>query len=326
MAPSMRIRTNPILCTNTGISLLLWLSTKGEHSTSGRPKYKKINMDSNSPNATNRNDGHTWFGGKSTATARKFLIRWTEENFQNDLEKCSNIYSHYMNYKIANVLHQTERGRENDFFEYLNKHGYYLLKHVFRPKFLGVMKKELLRVIKSKHYKWDSLLTSKRQVKYVHFNNLHLEEADDHGGCEFLHHFLSGLVAGAFPEKKLFDVTLLKTDIPVRKKWTECSYHTDLSDPPSHYLNNAKSPITLYFAVDDECIEIDLIAKMPKTGRKPKAKTVKLNSGDILIFDTCTTKHRSAAPAERSSQHRVNVVLTGIEEYLNLEPVSDEEA
>ena len=283
-------------------------------------------MDSKANSETQQNDGDAWFGGKSTATARKILIRWTEEKFPEDLEKCGNIYSHYLKNKIENVLHQTERGGNNNFFDCMNKHGYYLLKDVFRPKFLGVMKRELLQVMKSKHFKWAIIPASNGQVKYVHFNNVHLEKQDDYSGCEFLHHFLTGLIAGPFHGKIFSDVTLMKTIIPKpSQKWVECSYHTDLIDPPTTYLNNEKSPITLYFAVDEESIEIDLIPKSPKTGRKPKAKTKKLNSGDLLLFDTCTTEHRTANPTKRASQHRVNLVLTGIEEYLNLEPVSEDE-
>ena len=94
--------------------------------------------------------------------------------------------------------------------------------------------------------------------------------------------------------------------------------------PSPHYLDNDESPITLYFAVEDETLQLDLLPRTQERGRRPLPHTIKLNAGDILLFDTCRTRsHRTSRPATSDSPYRVNIVLTGIEEFLNLEVVSD---
>jgi hypothetical protein len=69
-----------------------------------------------------------------------------------------------------------------------------------------------------------------KQVKSVLLDKVCLENPDDHGGCDFLHHFLSGVVAGTFPKRKFFELTVLNTDIPIDKEWDDCCYHQDLAD------------------------------------------------------------------------------------------------
>jgi hypothetical protein len=100
-------------------------------------------------------------------------------------------------------------------------------------------------------------------------------------------------VKNSFPKKKFFEMTVLKTDIPVGKEWDNCCYHQDyLTDHPAHYLDNEASPIILYFSIDNKNLNLDIEPKRQKTGRPPKEKTKTLNSGDILLFYTCSLKHR----------------------------------
>jgi hypothetical protein len=66
-----------------------------------------------------------------------------------------------------------------------------------------------------------------------------------------------------------------------------------------HYLDNEESPITLYFAIDDKNLNLDLEPKRQKTGRPPKETTITLNPSDILLFDTCSLKHRTSKPTNK---------------------------
>ena len=50
-----------------------------------------------------------------------------------------------------------------------------------------------------------------------------------------------------------------------------------------------------------------------------------LNSGDILLFDTCRLKHRSSKPKPTDSDtqpYRVNVAMTGLANFLTFDAVS----
>jgi hypothetical protein len=179
-----------------------------------------------------------------TATACRILKRWTEENVPNDKKICGNVYSHYFNYKILSVLHQTKREGNKNFFDSYNKQGYNLLKQIFHPMFLEVIKQDLLN---SEELSWVSPPLFKGQVKTANLK---------------FHHFLTGVVAGSFPKKTFFDLTLIKTDIPVIHKWIKCTYHKDLENPLANYLDNKESLITLYFTVEDECLQLELIPKM----------------------------------------------------------------
>jgi hypothetical protein len=163
---------------------------------------------------------------------------------------------------------------------------------------LEVIKNEILNVVYSRELTWNAVAIAKKQVKSVLFNKVHIENPDDDGGCEFLHHFLSGVGAGTFPKKTFFELTVLQTDIPIDKEWDDCCYHQDLTDPPAHYLDNEESPIILYFAIDDQNLNLDLEPKWPKTGRPPKEATITLNPGDILLFDACSLKHRTSKPTK----------------------------
>ncbi len=267
-----------------------------------------------------------WFDGKTIRNARKILVRWTEkkEAVANDMKFCGNMYSHYFNYKLRRVLHKTRRGGELDFWAYYNKHGYYPLKKVFRPKFLTVIKNEILNALESKKLQWKPVAISKKQVTSILFDKLRLEDPEEHGGCDFLHHFLSGLVKGSFPKKKFFEMTLLKT-VTDDKEWEECCYHQDLTDPPAHFLDNDFSPITLYFSIDDKDLNLDIAPRRQKTGRPPHEFTHTLNSGDILLFDTCRLKHRSSKPKPTDSDtqpYRVNIAMTGLADFLTFDAVS----
>ena len=73
------------------------------------------------------------------------------------------------------------------------------------------------------------------------------------------------------------------------------------------------SPITLYFSIDDQDLNLDIAPRRQKTGRPPHEFTHTLNSGDILLFDTCRLKHRSSKPTDSDTEpYRVNVATTGL--------------
>ena len=75
-----------------------------------------VNKNNNSSTYHNK-----WFFGLKLGAARKALIRWTEERYTGkDKKVCGNIYGHYLNYKIANILHETKRDGTQDFFEHFN--------------------------------------------------------------------------------------------------------------------------------------------------------------------------------------------------------------
>jgi hypothetical protein len=47
---------------------------------------------------------------------------------------------------------------------------------------------------------------------------------------------------------------------------------------------------------------------------------MELNAVDILLFDPCRTRHRTTRPANpTSSAYRVNIVMTGFEEYATID-------
>ena len=270
-------------------------------------------MDRNDPNNTK------WFSGKTVLNARKILKRWTEEKKPDDMAICGQIYSQYFTYKLDNVLHKTKLFGEQNFSECFNRQGYYVLKHIFRPRFLKIMKTEVLA---SSKLDWGKPPVSREQVETCPLSNFRLEDPNAHGGCEFLHHFLSGVVAGSFPKKIFFDLTIMKTVKPKGREWVDCVFHQDCLDPPAHYLDRPESPITLYFTCDNESIHLDVKPTRQKSGPDPKARTIKLESGDIMIFDPCKTSHRTSRPTKETTPYRINVVLTGIEEYLSMDAIS----
>ena len=155
-------------------------------------------MDPNDKNTSSPTNDGTWFRGKSLPNARKYLKRWTEDYVPNNMKTCGNIYGHYLNYKIMNVLHKTKRGGVNNFFDCYRQHGYYLLKDVFRPRFLEVMKQELLSIFNLSELSWQDIPVSNSQVKLVIFKKPLLCQ------CEFLHNFILGVIAGCFPKKTFY--------------------------------------------------------------------------------------------------------------------------
>jgi hypothetical protein len=194
------------------------------------------------------------------------------------------------------------------------KRGYYIVKDIFRKHFLQVIKQEILQAQKPS---WVLPGISHGQIMT---NTLptRLENPDDNGGCVFLHHFLSRVAAGCFPEKTSWEVTILRTEYSTAQKWIPCTFHVDLTDAPAEFLDNEKSPITLYFAVDDKDLQIELIPKSQTRGPPPKARTITLNPGDILVFDTCLTEHRTANPKKTTTPDRVNLVMTGFADFMEI--------
>jgi hypothetical protein len=255
-----------------------------------------------------------WFGGMSGATARKTLKRWTEENFPDQRHLCGTMYGDYFNYKISKAISVTKRGGTLNFVDRYKKRGYYIVKDIFREQFLHVIKQEILQAEKPS---WVYPSISHRQTKSSILKT-RLENPNNNGGCVFLHHFLSRVAAGSFPEKTFWEVAILRTEYSTAQKWIPCLFHADLSDAPAEYLDNEKSPITFYFAVDNEVLQLELIPKSQTRGPKPEAKTITLNPGDILLFDTCATVHRTAIPTKSTTPDRLNIVMTGYENFLEI--------
>jgi hypothetical protein len=160
-------------------------------------KRRSATTDTNKSNKTRPKYEDKWFSSKAMATVRRILKRWTEENVPNDKQICGNIYSHYFNYKISSVLHQTKRECNKNFFESYNRLGFYLPKQMFCTMFWEVMKQELL--LNSEELAWVTPPPFMGQVKTANVKNI----------CqfEFLHHFLTGVVSGTFPNKTFFDLT-----------------------------------------------------------------------------------------------------------------------
>jgi hypothetical protein len=121
------------------------------------------------------------------------------------------------------------------------------------------------------------------------------------------------------PQKHLWEISWIKNEIPVDHEWIDCDFHVDIEDAPKSFLQNEKSPITLYFAADHEDLKLDMIPDIKQKGRKAKPRSVTLNPGAILLFDTCTTMHRTAAPTTYCTPDRVNLCITGFEEYWEIE-------
>lgn len=249
-----------------------------------------------------------WFCGMSGDTARKTLKRWTEKNFPEDRQFCGTMYGDYFNYKISKAIHVTKRDGTLNFFDSYKKWGYYIVKDIFRVQFLHVIKQEILQ---AEIPSWVYTAISHRQMKTTF-----LKTRLDNGGCDFLHHFLTRVAAGSFPEKTFWEVAILRNEYSTAQKWIPCVFHADLSDAPPEYLDNEKSPITFYFAVDNDVLQLELIPKAQTRGPKPKARTITLYPGDILLFDTCATVHRTAIPTKSTTPDRVNIVMTGYENYL----------
>jgi hypothetical protein len=259
-----------------------------------------------------------WFSGMKAGTARKTLIRWTEEKRPMDKKFCGQMYGHFFNWKISNVDRRTKRGGEESFYDSFKKHGWFRLKYIFRPTILEVMRQEII----NSNLDWQVLPSGNNQVYSVMSKSRLCEEEL---GCEFLHHFFKVVTAGSFPNKNaVCELTLLKTEIGHNHEWVDCDYHTDLTDAPETYVDKEESPISLFFSLENQSLELDLIPKTPKTGRKPIPRIIKLGSGDVLLFDTCQTKHRTARPRTGAPcpPFRVNVCMTGIEDYMDIDAVS----
>jgi hypothetical protein len=271
-------------------------------------------MTTDGPDSTYTNQ---WFDGDTPSNARQKLIRWTEGTSTTGLAFCGAMYGHFFNYKVSRCIHETRRDGTMNFHEKFKKDGYYVLKHVFRSHILKIIHEELLN---AEEVSWVYPDVSLGQVK-THLLKTRLENPSKHGGCVFLHHFLKTVVAGTFPEKVLWEAALQRTHIPPgQKKWRPCKFHVDLTYAKPEMLNNAKSPISLYFPVEDlgnQPLTIDLVPKNKIKGPQPKARTLKLQSGDILLFDTGNTSHRTSIPLSRTTQDRLNMVMTGFQEYID---------
>jgi hypothetical protein len=128
--------------------------------------------------------------------------------------------------------------------------------------------------------------------------------------------------AVSFPGKTLFELVLIKTAARGNQEWIDCKFHADYENAPAEFLDNAESPMTLYFALEDANLELDVRPRKQIKGPKPKDRTVKMNPGDILLFDTCRCIHWTTKPTEKTTPVRVNIVMTGIEKFINEETVS----
>jgi hypothetical protein len=255
-----------------------------------------------------------WFSGRTSSDARQRLMRWTEDDNTNDQEFCGTMYGHYFNYKVSRCIHHTKRDGRMDFFDKFRGEGYVVLKHVFRSHILKIIQDELMNAEK---LTWVYPDISHDQVKTHLLAKTRLENPRKHGRCVFLHHFLSTVVAGTFQEKVFWEAAIMRTELVPGARWKPCTFHEDLTHTPPEMLNNAKSPITLYMPIEDQGLTIDLVPHRKKRGPKAKHRTVHLQAGDVLIFDTCATSHRTSTPINPTTPDRLNLVMTGFKSYLN---------
>jgi hypothetical protein len=95
--------------------------------TTGWINHNSTTMTNSSLN--NKNNSSTyenrWFFGMKIAAAHRQLKRWTEERNTGNKKVCGNIYGHYLNYRIAHILHKTKKDGTQNFFEHFNRHGYF---------------------------------------------------------------------------------------------------------------------------------------------------------------------------------------------------------
>jgi hypothetical protein len=75
--------------------------------------------------------------------------------------------------------------------------------------------------------------------------------------------------------------------------------------------------MTLYFALEDANLKLNVVPRKQPKGPKPKYRTLKMNPGDILLFDTCRCIHRTPKPTEKTTPVRVNIVMTGMDKFIN---------
>jgi hypothetical protein len=276
--------------------------------------YRRISImsDDKTMGGGEQRSSKKWFDGMCVATARRKLKRWTEEKGPHDPATCGTMHGDYFNFKIKKAISITKRDGSLNFFGQYRKRGYFIVKGIFREKFLRVIKREILGAEKPS---WFHPAVSHRQLKASLLKTMHVDNPNWSG---FLPHFLSRVTAGSFPEKRFLEVAFLRSEYSTPRKWIPCTFHADISDAPAEYLENEKSPISFYFAIENENLQLELIPKSQASGPKPKAKTISLYPGDILLFDTCATVHRTAMPKKTTSPDRLNIVLTGYESYLSL--------
>jgi hypothetical protein len=75
--------------------------------------------------------------------------------------------------------------------------------------------------------------------------------------------------------------------------------------------------MTLCFALKEANLELDVIPREQSKGPKPKFCTLLMNTGDILLFNTCRCMHRTSKPTEKKTPLRANIVMTGMERFIN---------
>jgi hypothetical protein len=204
---------------------------------------------SNHRDDSNDDDPYTnkWFSGIKAGTARKTLIRCTEERRPNDKKFCGQMYGHFFDWKISNIDRRTKRGGEESFYDSFNKHGWFRLKYIFRPTILEVMRQEII----NSNLDWELFPGGNNQVYSVMSKSRLCKEEL---GCEFLHHFFKVVTAGSFPNKNaVCKLTLLKTKIEDNHEWVDCDYHTDITDPPETYVDKGVANNIILFSGEPKC-------------------------------------------------------------------------
>jgi hypothetical protein len=253
-------------------------------------------------------------------SARQKLKRWSTANAHPSPEARGKIMSQYLVYKL---------NRKNVFTKDLNRQlseKYFIkLNKVLERCDLREIKKELMG-----HTNRDAtgdLTASHNQVtnfRIDHHKILNMKSA----GTPFLGSWLGGVVENVFPGKIFYDIYCFHTKTR-RTEWKGCQFHTDLVDGPDEWdFTNVldKSPISIYFPVDDGAIALDMEYRVSHLGPQRKVKTIKivLNPGDLLIFATTKFLHRTSEPDPlKDVPDRINIILTGIEDVIDLTYYTD---
>ena len=105
-------------------------------------------------------------------------------------------------------------------------------------------------------------------------------------------------------------------------KYIPCGLNGSPVDWNYQNLHN-KAPISIYFPLGDSKVDLDIKRTVHKKGRRLKytETTIKLNPGDLLLFNTTTCCHWTARPGSGIQvEDRVNIMLTGLPEVLQEPP------
>jgi hypothetical protein len=258
------------------------------------------------------------------ASARRKFIRWTRDNSNPTAKARGTVIAHYLVYKL---MHEKVNQR-------LKTDNFFKLKNIFEEQDLSHIKKELIN--SREQTVVLPLPLCKNQV--TNFRVLHHRISEMNAqGTPYLHSLLNGLVKKALPKKKYYDAYYFSNATPKKRKgrrgkkkpWVPCEFHEDIEGHDEWNFTDIEddTPLTFYFPVGDKPIALDMAyqtnnrQETPKLGRPRKNPVLKiiLDPGDILIFATTMFTHRSSAPlADTKVPDRVNIILSGIWDSIEL--------